>query len=652
MPKSRTGCLTCKKRRLKCDEGKPACRRCLTFGVSCDGYKPLSAAQERNLPKGSKLLLPRQSAPPRPCSTASDSSSSRGDSMSMKIFPQVSPETQLPSPSFEPFIFQGDTESKHIWDFQTKTALKLPSFDVFSSIGFASSSSSTSSAGSTKPCSACQGLLKLGGRNNDLQIASQIQILHQTNHHDRDGPPTTLARQPTNSFFETEDEHRYFRFFSDKTVANIAGCYNPLLWNQSILQACEGESSILAAAIAVGALDLSFKTGRSSIIPHHVTQQEHYQYSLRQYNKAIKQMRETVQKRQDLRTTLLASILIIAFEIYHGNHESALDQIRSSIQLLEDWTAPYDDSLDGTKLSPSPHTVEDDLVHAFYRLEIEGMVYIDKLPIECHLARKDDRTAAVNKLPNRFDTVSEAQIYGKILMRRAIHFILIAWTYDKDIHKPPDKSMYVMDKILCAATPRGLAERDKYSAELSRWYAAFSPLRERILRSPSAHERRDRNSVIILQSHYLCTRLAMDSLFRKSEMWFDTVTPLFVEIISLSKLLLDHPDDSLFVFDSQVILPLDITARKCRDSSIRHEAIRLMNSLHRREGFVDSLNCAKICEWLIGLEEEGMIGDVMPNEKRVMSTWTEPAEEGGMHVWCDIPAEGATGVVRRETIIK
>ena len=145
-------------------------------------------------------------------------------------------------------------------------------------------------------------------------------------------------------------------------------------------------------------------------------------------------MRETVQKRKDLRTTLLASILIIAFEIYHGNHESALDQIKSSIQLLEDWTAPYDDSLDGTKLSPSPHTVEDDLVHAFYRLEIEGMVYIDKLPIECHLARKDDRSATVNKLPNRFDTVSEAQIYGKILMRRTIHFILIAWTYDKDIH--------------------------------------------------------------------------------------------------------------------------------------------------------------------------------------------------------------------------
>jgi hypothetical protein len=623
--------------------------------VSCDGYKSLSAEKERTLLRGTKPLLPRQSAPTRPCSTAFDSSSSRRESRSLKIFPQVSSQTRLPTPSSEPFIFQGGTDSKHFWDLQTKTAPKLPSFDVFSSIGSPNSSSSTSSAESPQSCSACQRQLKLGGRNDDLSrspIASRIQMLPQNPRHNWDCPFNTLVRQPTKSFFETEDEHRYFRFFSDKTVANIGGCYNPLLWNQSILQACEGESSILAAAIAVGALDLSFKMGRSSIIPHHVTQQEHYQYSLRQYNKAIKQMRETVQKRQDLRTTLLASILIIAFEIYHGNHESALDQIRSSIQLLEDWTAPHAESLDGAKLSPSPHTVEDDLVHAFYRLEIEGMVYIDKLPIECHLARKDDRTAAVNKLPNRFDTVSEAQVYGKILIRRAMHFFLIAWTYDKDIHKPPDKSMYVMDKVVCAATPRGLAERDKYTAELSRWYAAFSPLRERILRSPSAHDRRDRNSVMVLQSHYLCTRLAMDSVFRKSEMWFDAVTPVFVEIISLSKLLLDHPDDSLFVFDSQVILPLDITARKCRISSIRHEAIRLLNSLHRREGFIDSLYCAKICEWLVGLEEEGMIGDFVPNEKRVMSSWTDPADEGGVHVWCDIPMDGATGVARRETIIK
>ncbi|KAK4151694.1 hypothetical protein C8A00DRAFT_35645 [Chaetomidium leptoderma] len=38
--KVRTGCLTCKKRKLKCDEAKPHCRRCSSTGRACEGYHP------------------------------------------------------------------------------------------------------------------------------------------------------------------------------------------------------------------------------------------------------------------------------------------------------------------------------------------------------------------------------------------------------------------------------------------------------------------------------------------------------------------------------------------------------------------------------------------------------------------------------------
>lgn len=36
--KTRTGCVTCKIRRIKCDEAKPACTRCTSTGRVCDGY--------------------------------------------------------------------------------------------------------------------------------------------------------------------------------------------------------------------------------------------------------------------------------------------------------------------------------------------------------------------------------------------------------------------------------------------------------------------------------------------------------------------------------------------------------------------------------------------------------------------------------------
>ncbi|KAI8628408.1 hypothetical protein F5Y19DRAFT_437588 [Xylariaceae sp. FL1651] len=42
--KVRTGCLTCKVRKVKCDEGKPHCIRCTSTGRQCDGYTPVPAS--------------------------------------------------------------------------------------------------------------------------------------------------------------------------------------------------------------------------------------------------------------------------------------------------------------------------------------------------------------------------------------------------------------------------------------------------------------------------------------------------------------------------------------------------------------------------------------------------------------------------------
>ena len=52
---SRVGCLTCKARRVKCDEAKPACLRCTRSHRVCDGY-PIRV---RFYESGSAKLLPR-----------------------------------------------------------------------------------------------------------------------------------------------------------------------------------------------------------------------------------------------------------------------------------------------------------------------------------------------------------------------------------------------------------------------------------------------------------------------------------------------------------------------------------------------------------------------------------------------------------------
>lgn len=59
-PKVKTGCLTCKVRRVKCGEEKPACFRCLKLGVDCDGYaSPESRLKKHRLLPSNRDLLPK-----------------------------------------------------------------------------------------------------------------------------------------------------------------------------------------------------------------------------------------------------------------------------------------------------------------------------------------------------------------------------------------------------------------------------------------------------------------------------------------------------------------------------------------------------------------------------------------------------------------
>ncbi|KAE8451405.1 hypothetical protein EG329_004034 [Mollisiaceae sp. DMI_Dod_QoI] len=57
-PKSRTGCKTCKIRRVKCDEERPVCLKCRKFGVDCDGYEQ-PPPYTRGTSLATKPLLPR-----------------------------------------------------------------------------------------------------------------------------------------------------------------------------------------------------------------------------------------------------------------------------------------------------------------------------------------------------------------------------------------------------------------------------------------------------------------------------------------------------------------------------------------------------------------------------------------------------------------
>ncbi|UKZ96664.1 uncharacterized protein TrAFT101_011442 [Trichoderma asperellum] len=56
--KSRLGCQTCKRRKIKCDESKPQCGNCARFSVPCD-FSPIPAQATSLAPKSTRRGRPR-----------------------------------------------------------------------------------------------------------------------------------------------------------------------------------------------------------------------------------------------------------------------------------------------------------------------------------------------------------------------------------------------------------------------------------------------------------------------------------------------------------------------------------------------------------------------------------------------------------------
>ncbi|OAG39753.1 hypothetical protein AYO21_06028 [Fonsecaea monophora] len=61
--KVRTGCITCKRRRVKCDETRPSCNRCVKAGKSCEGYANDPSSGQGSEPVKFVVYTPRNPSP-------------------------------------------------------------------------------------------------------------------------------------------------------------------------------------------------------------------------------------------------------------------------------------------------------------------------------------------------------------------------------------------------------------------------------------------------------------------------------------------------------------------------------------------------------------------------------------------------------------
>jgi hypothetical protein len=389
-----------------------------------------------------------------------------------------------------------------------------------------------------------------------------------------------------------------------------------------MLQVSESERSIRHAVISIGALDMA-------VVPSHpigfpgksITEVSQRQlFALEQYSKAIKELRRNVFiSKYNLRTVLIASILIICFETFHQNYDSAASQIRTAVRLIES---------SGDKLA-SNREIEQDLVCTFDRLEIQSMSrtdpHIDLFTIDEHLALKESGAAFMASMPDEFEDVATARNYLYNLVRRHAHFTFVVRKKQAMARKENPSFSYINDESV-------IQERVKSYQEKERWMQAFEPLYAKH-RTPEQRERRTREflAVSVMRIHFLIVMCTLLHLFETSEMHFDKSFEAFKELVDLCEDVIGPENgdgERVFVFEMQTLMALDNIAKKCRDPVVRRRAVALLKRRPMREGVKDSVLSAKVGEWVIGVEEEGMVDGFIGEEWRTRGVSVR-IEDGG-----------------------
>lgn len=97
--RTRTGCLTCRSRRVKCDERKPTCERCETANVQCAGYEePRVVVKRRKVSSASPAALSGSGLATSPISSPQNWGSTVNPQSPLVAFPVNPTDYQIPHP--------------------------------------------------------------------------------------------------------------------------------------------------------------------------------------------------------------------------------------------------------------------------------------------------------------------------------------------------------------------------------------------------------------------------------------------------------------------------------------------------------------------------------------------------------------------------
>jgi hypothetical protein len=449
--KVKTGCLTCKKRKVRCDEGRPACQFCLSTGRVCDGYG--------------------------------------------------------------------------IWG---------------------------------------------GGGNRYEQRSANTTALSHLN------KPIATSKSPPKLHIRTisaacpfgtmdQEECGYFEYFACRTSRKLSSVLGSSIWDNVVLQACANEPAVLHAVLALASAHkrkdyASVERERSLVLPD---QQE--KFLLRHYNKAIEYLQPQYLPigKQSVRTVLVACLLFYYIELLRGKYASSYTHLQSGLRLAVAIGRPAKGVVD-KQPSLQSEALDENFYQTFTRLQVLRA-------LAAHYLQGHGRPphAIYNALPlSKFPSAEQARSYLGLIfesidrMTKEYHQVI-----DQDGWPTSFHATLINDRSFTqAALDEWRCMCDATTTDISSEYEAFE-------------------FQLLRPYHTMATIMAATCLSFDGQIVFDYYTSMFASIIAQSVDLtenakrLDITSSSNHSMESSWISPIHYTAQKCRDYTLRVQAIKLLSSV-------------------------------------------------------------------------
>ncbi|KAI0104292.1 hypothetical protein GGR51DRAFT_561102 [Nemania sp. FL0031] len=379
----------------------------------------------------------------------------------------------------------------------------------------------------------------------------------------------TLPSSMADHALKSREDGQLLHIFQSMTENEVSRHFEPFCWAHLMLQFARVYPSIHYSICAVAALQRAYLHGEQCLHNSQgVLDIASTPLVLARYNMAVKSVSENIrQKTRSLQPVLVCCALFTWLEFLRNNFEAGLRHLRSGLEIIRDWSQAS--KCTSSRGDPPTEQINENILHLFMRLQTHATAH--------GYPNTDFHSASSIKLS--FNVMSARRRCLSIYESRCLLDNILLKVFRLVRQKQHAERSVAHFESSSPEFTEILRSRHSLLADLSQWQA-LSTTRF----STRTNGEKANYGTLLLSSYHLMTNIILKTLLAESERAYDDHVGDFSKLVSMSQQILYSASPTSITLDAGVIPLLFFTCLKCRDRSIRTQALVLLRLAPEREG--------------------------------------------------------------------